>query len=90
LEKTNTVLERFSLAIVIVKMRRVIEIKFGPVGGPAYNVNLCPGANRFLGFSAKAGDIFIVSLCGLSIIGIVSISYPLEIWDWLMRGLCRI
>jgi len=58
LEKTNTVLEKFSIATVMIKMRRVIEIKLGAAGGPAHSVKPCPGANRFLGFSAKTGDSF--------------------------------
>ena len=58
LEQTSSVLERFSLATVVIKMRRVIEIRFrgrrraGPQPQPF------SGANRFLGFSAKTGDIF--------------------------------
>lgn len=53
----------------MMKMRRVIEIKFRAAGGPAHGIDSCPGANRFLGFSEKPETVY-VSSCGLSIIAI--------------------
>ena len=45
----------------MIKMRRVIEIKFGAAGGPAHSVNPCPGANRFLVLVQKP-EIFLHKL----------------------------
>ena len=46
LGKANILLESFSKFSVMLKMRRVIEIKFRAAGGPVH-VASCPGANRF-------------------------------------------